>query len=236
MSVKKYLQKIPWGQRALKDYPLITRHMMAVLMHLRDMEESDTPWVDLDGLRGTTITALIQRDWIVQSKGLDGIRYRITYRGLKEMKIYELPVKEYRYDGICPECGQRPRGKWGYCQQCSREQGRREYALFGRRRSDDAICPQCRERPLHRCSTGRIKAYCTECLRVKRREYKRRKYDRLLARIKAGEHLPCPKCGEPRHYTKNVVYDLCTGCYYEYQRQYRQRRAKQQREHPYESG
>lgn len=230
------LGAIPWRCKQLRrsGLPAMSRKMMHILQYLRQAKHENFPFADLPAeVHGRTINTLVERDWILASKGLDGVRYSITGRGLKALKVYEAPTR--RFDGICCRCNERPRyqaknGKLQpYCLPCNRRIGRRQHALRGRRLREETPCSRCKTRPRHRPASGRLIAYCIECKREQRKEEKQRAKKRLLKRLRAGEFVPCIRCKEqPRHYAANSVYDYCEACYRAMQRDYRQKRKGQQ--------
>lgn len=217
-----------WKQRKRRGLPSMTAKMLAVLQQLRAAKEADWPFVTFKGVYKSTIKALEDRYWIFPSKGLDGVRYGITSKGEKALKVYELPSK--RYDGICPTCEQRPkhvtRGgrREGYCLDCLRASARRARALKLKRKRGDVFCSRCHKRPRHRHKNGTFNTYCDHCKRVMARRWKRKAFKRQLERARRGE-LICIRCKDaPRHYTEKSVYDYCAGCLKVYMREYNDRR------------
>ncbi len=170
----------------------------------------------LPDVHGRTLWSLLNRDWIFKSPGLDGVRYKLTGRGLKALKVYEPTLR--RDDGICPACGIRPRNvypggrEYGYCAECEREHKR------------EGLCPRCKERPKHVARTGRVASYCLQCKAERAKDERKRKHQRLLERIAAGEHIKCLKCDQPRYHTQNTVYDYCYEHYWQYMNEYNDRR------------
>ena len=86
-------QNDDWKVRSRRGLPSMTQHMMAVLKTLRDAKQADWPFIALPGVCKPTLKALIARDWIFESPGLDGLRYTITERGEKAIKVYEPAVE-----------------------------------------------------------------------------------------------------------------------------------------------
>lgn len=211
--------------------PMMTRRMFNILRRLRTADEGDAPFITLDDVHKRTINSLVARDWIVASKKAFGeVRYRITGRGLKALKVYEVP-SEKRSDGLCPRCGVNERRVYdtgrlsAYCEDCENHHNRRQYAMKGHQYVPGRLCPDCGERPRHECSTGFIKPYCHECGIRRAKEERRRKHDRLLERIQAGEFIPCCRCKKkPRYHTQRQVYDYCHECYRRQQKNARIRR------------
>src|SRR5690606_26193189 len=108
----------------------MTGQMLDVLRYLRAIQQQECDWCELTYplAHGLTISHLLQRDWIFESAGLDGVRYKITGRGLQALKAYEMPTQ--RRDGLCPRCGENERHvsssgrRVAYCLNCERERGR----------------------------------------------------------------------------------------------------------------
>jgi hypothetical protein len=198
--------------------PGASERMLVVLRCLEQSKEQEFPFVFLEGVGKKTIRALIERDWIFESPGLDGVRYKITLNGSKALAAYS--TSPYRSDGICPRCGLRPRHMAAngtlqpYCIECKRQQGNRAYALKGNRLKPDGLCASCKEKPRHVYPSGYVIPYCKECRREMRKAEKRRRQARLLARIRAGEFVPCLRCKKAcRHIAGSTVYDYCYDCY-----------------------
>lgn len=211
-----------WKQRHIKGWPLITRHMMDVLERL-----ADGRWSDCADVHAATLAALEKRDWIMAFDN-GTCRYRITGRGVKAMRFFQQPVKQYRDDGLCPDCGERERHTWpngktsGYCLPCHNKRGRKK----GRQLNPDNPCSRCGKRKRHiQQPSGKAIAYCKQCERIVRRGERRRKHRRKLAAIRRGEVITCCKCDQPVLYSDKVVYDYCYDHYREYQRRWRLRAA-----------
>lgn len=226
---------IHWKGRQAKrvGLPSMSRVQMQILRFLRDSEDAGFPFADLPGIHGRTINTLVRHDWIFPSKGIDGsVCYKITGRGRKAMEAYE--TKPYRLDGICRRCNKRPRkvsangNLQGYCAECKREMERSRYRREGYGLRSDVPCSRCKTRPRHRRASGAVITYCIECSREVRKEGKQRAKVRLLEKLRAGEFVPCIRCGEaPRYHTPNSVYDYCHKCYREMQNSYLRRKAKE---------
>lgn len=150
-----------WKQRRLTGYPPMTAHQRRVLEHLRDCKAQDWPAVHLDGVRKHTINALVKRDWIFESPGLDGVRYTITARGQQALDAYSAPTRQYRHDGLCPDCGERPvyvtpsGNNLGYCLECRRDRQNRKYRETGTGLTPGKLCPRCCQRLHHTHSLSR---------------------------------------------------------------------------------
>lgn len=222
-----------WKQRRRAGLPVMSRHMMLVLQDMRAAKASGFPFVDLSGVHKRTINALVRFDWIFESPGLDGVRYKITLRGEKALKVYERPT--YRYDGLCPRCGLRPKKNWssgktcGYCDECLRKRDKRQYALKGHQFRPDSVCPMCKERPRLTYRNGKQHTYCAECRHARRAQERRRQHDLNLERIARGEVLLCRRCkAQPRYHTNKYVYDLCPDCQRAYMNAYNARRRGKQ--------
>lgn len=203
-----------WTMRRRRDLPIITPPMMKVLLRLREAHEADSPFVHLPGVNKHTISALLERDWIFASPGVDGTRYKITTRGLRDLKVYE-PV-ERRSDGICPDCNERPKhvtrsGRVeGYCIECLRKTGQRKYRL-GIDKNPKALCSRCKKRSRHRQPGGKVLTYCQHCDRVLKRAAKRKQRRARLKLLKTGGFIKCRMagCDTCVHFTEKSVYDLC---------------------------
>jgi hypothetical protein len=216
-----------WTSEQLKrkGLPTMSQIMMEVLYNLREASQAGYPFIALEGVHSRTINTLLERDWMLESKGLDGVRYRITGRGLHALAVYEQPSR--RFDGICPRCDIRPRTTYGtgtpcpYCDECKREIGRKQYALRGNRLNPDGLCAQCQTNKRHTYPSGKTIPYCMVCRKARRKHERELRQKNLLTRIEQGEFLPCYRCREqPRHHTGKTVHDYCYDCYREYQNEY----------------
>lgn len=229
-----------WWQR--KRHGLwMTSMMFEVLAYLHTANQQEWPFVLLPKVHKRTINSLTQRDWVFASPGHDGVRYKITERGERALRLFSRPAK--RQDGICPTCGIRPKHRYssgvvhGYCKECEAEYKKAMYHLGRQRIDPDRLCSCCHQRPLHRMSGGKLSTYCTECRQAKRAEERRIRIERELARVRAGELLLCRMCHErPRAYTENYVRDYCPECQRIYMADYNDRRragsrAAQNRKH-----
>lgn len=204
--------------------PAMSQTMMEILYKLRDARQGN-PFIPLEGYHARTLRTLCERDWMIESPGLDGIRYRITGRGLKALSVYEQP--SHRFDGICPQCGVRPKMTYssgvqaGYYQECIQMRQNRAYTVKGNQLNPDGMCAKCGKRQRHTYPSGHTIAYCAKCRQKMRKQERKRKHKRLLKRIKQGEFIPCIRCGEePRYHNSKTVYDYCHACYREYHNEY----------------
>lgn len=207
--------------------PLATSKMLAVLKRLIGAKRNDMGFIPLDGVHGRTIWSLVERDWIIEQDGPDGVsRYRITGRGEKAYRVYSKPSR-YHFDGLCPDCRERPRvGNLGYCRECHRARQLRTYREKGHQSKPGAICPRCQERPRHTYPSGHMIAYCLPCRDVMRAEERQRKHARRLGLIQAGNPPKCLKCDRPIYHTPGgTTYDYCYEHYREQQRRAAHRRA-----------
>lgn len=215
-----------WKQRNRHGMTM-SQKQMGILQDLRAAKEAEFPWVYLDGVHARTLNSLLRFDWVAVSPGgeLDRDRYRITHAGLKALKIFEVPPR--RYDGICPVCGVRPKqmmpsGQHGYCKECDKAHKQRQRALGRPRLNPNRPCSDCGGGPLYVTSTGEVTTWCKACRSKHRAADRRRRNERLLARIAAGD-IPLCKCGQPLYVT-TWVHDRCEGCWRDYQKCYRMRR------------
>lgn len=199
--------------------------MMTVLYRLREAEQSQYPFASIEA-DPRTLRTLVQRDWIIASDGLDGIRYRITGRGLHALTVYEQPSPK-RDDGLCPDCGLQPRMTYstgrqiGYCQDCNRTRQNRGYAEKGNQLDPNGLCARCKKHQRHTYPSGHTVPYCIKCRKELRKKERTQKHKALLKRIQQGEFLPCYRCKEqPRYHTQNTVYDYCSACYRAYHNEY----------------
>lgn len=213
------------------NFPLCTPLMLDVLKRLRASKDAGQPFIRLDDVHGRTLRSLQTRDWIVRSLGVKGDRedvvYSITGRGLKACSIYEVPPEEYvqrRYDNICCRCGQNERGTYAsgqrkpYCDACQKKVAQRKHKLFGYQKKP-GLCPMCGIRQKHIEANGRVRSYCKPCRRKRSKQYRREKYKREYARVKAGDVLLCYRCHKrPRHVTGRTVQDYCYECNVAYNR------------------
>jgi len=163
-------------QRA--NLPSCTNLMLDVMLLLIHIADNDLPYSTLDDVHGTTINALIKRDWIFPSRGKIDTRtfYMITGRGRKAATVYSCDTR--RYDGVCPNCGKNPvyyfpgGSRSGYCKDCLHEYDRSR-AKFSKK-NPDKLCPRCGKHPRHVTSGGHVKTYCTKCKNIRNQKYKKR--------------------------------------------------------------
>lgn len=209
--------------------PSMTGKMQRILSALREAHELGAPWQRVAGMHGRTRRSLLERDWIVND-GAKGTLCRVTGRGRKALAAYEARCA-YRYDGICPACGERPKHvapsgrRHGYCLECKREHQLKQYRLKGHQLDPNGVCASCKQAPRCRWPSGEMSVYCADCLKARRRVERRAKHDRLLARIAAGEGIPCIRCKRaPRYIAGRTVFDYCHACYREQQNTARRRK------------
>jgi hypothetical protein len=224
---------VTWQQRQFVGMPEMTRTMMDILCRLAAArDEQGYQLIPLPGLRGNTRKALPQRDWMFESTLVFAEpRYQITGRGVEALKLYSLPLEPRRHDDICPTCELRPvaysaSGKrGGYCKECRAELDKRKQQRRHGGRRPHQLCPVCGERERQVFPGGKIASYCAECRQARRAADRQLKYERQLARIAAGEFIPCSTCGiRPVHYGDTYVYDRCHECFCEYMNAYNRRR------------
>jgi hypothetical protein len=219
-----------WKQRRRHGISM-SRRQFVVLQQLEQSKLNGFEFMDLQGVHKNTLNFLQREDYIFASPGIDGTRYKITYRGLKVLRIFEQPTRNF--DDMCPTCCERPKHfyntgrKAGYCKECLGEMSKRAYKRKGYGIRQDRMCSRCRKFPVHVRKNGRAITYCMHCKNVLGRRQKKRMHKRNIRRIAAGELLPClrPGCNEQRYHTANTVYDWCHKHYREYMNDYHQRKA-----------
>lgn len=198
--------------------PRITGPMQVVMDCLKASRDAGYPFAALPLVTDhRTITALIARDWIVESRGLDGLRYKITGRGLAALGHYESIMN--RRDGICPRCGVRKRGvtkngrRIAYCDECERERCRQKHHRLGRSINPERGCSKC-GKPLHRYTTGSYSTYCTECEaeRSRLKAHRDRETGRQIAHGNGDVPL-CTRCKQkPVKLFANSISSYCAEC------------------------
>ncbi len=219
-------------QRKIEGYARMTAIMFDVMVRLARRDAAGFPFDVLDGVHKRTIDAMIRRDWIFASKGIDGdVLYKLTRRGKLAHRMYRTPLESRRYDGICPICGVRPKAYtrngncYGYCKECDREKRKRQRRLFGNQKDPNSICPRCGERKVHITASGNVRSLCQPCRRAESKVARKRQTRRKLERIAQGEVLLCIRCkAAPRYHTVNTVFDYCHSCLRAYMNDYNYRR------------
>lgn len=224
------IEPVRWHsrQRHLQGWPTISEAAMNVLIRLYNAIQDDAPFDPLANINKHTLRFLQREDLIFASKGLDGMRYKITGRGERTMKAYLRPPM--RHDDICPTCGVNHKHitaggrKEGYCKACGLAYKRRSTARY--RRNPDRLCSDCREQAVYQYPGGTYSTYCHDCLTARRRMATLRRRSRLRARIDAGDIPTCqrPGCTNPVYYTDKCVYEVCTPHWREYMTAYNDRR------------
>lgn len=201
----------------------MTGAMRQVLTLLDDAHEADVGHVFValnvpKEVDRRTLRALVERDWIIISPGIDGDRYKITSRGAKTLRAYK--KKWQRRDGICPRCGKRPRHvrssgtKDSYCLECLRAISKRKRDLGIQYINTDRLCSRCHKHPLHQYPGGKFSTYCEHCARVNRRKNARKQRRRLFRAIQNGAPVPmCKLCKvRPCVVSANTVSEVCYEC------------------------
>lgn len=198
-----------------------TGPMLDVMAYLRDMKAAGSPFASLGWpqVDNRTLSALIERDWIFESPGHDGVRYCITARGAEALEIY-LPCRK-RSDKICPRCNINPRNirssgkRDAYCKSCDiaiRTEKRAAGKTNGR---INRPCSRCQKRPRYQYPGGKYSTYCQHCATVTRRRNNRKQQRRLFKQIMAGE-IPIPPCSickeSPRELHPNCLSKYCNTC------------------------
>lgn len=231
VGCQRLRHKYPSGQRAQycrqhmrrrkakqrEGFDSMTGQMLDVLRYLRTAQEQDREWCALGYplAHGITLNALVERDWIFSSDGMDGTRYKITGRGLKALDAYETPAQ--RRDGICARCGERPRHvtsggrRISYCMECERERSRKRNNAS---RKQPGICKRCKSAPKQQYSSGNYADLCIACERARGREKNRRARQQQVRAIQQGGPVPlCVKCKTaPVRVFANSVSRWCAAC------------------------
>lgn len=217
--------------------PSMTGQMLDILRHLRQMRTEGEDFVTLTYpfAHGRTLKGLMERDWIFESRGIDGdVKYKITGRGLDALELYE-PNRQRR-DGICPRCGIRPRHvahtgrRMAFCVECERARGRRK-RVNGKANGDiTRPCSRCKKRPRLQYPGGHYSSYCHHCAVVMHRRSNRINQQRLLKQVRCGGSVPlCQHCKKnPRHVSANHVCKYCLECQNETLRKTKLRRVLRQ--------
>lgn len=230
------MSEFRFSQRALKGAGRMSKFQFRVLQYLRDFKKMGDPYHMLP-VHSRTIKSLLERDYIFESKGLDGVKYCITGRGLAALAMFEQPKYPHRVGDVCYRCRENakkvgPSGrKYSYCHDCLRELHRTYYRAFRssprwRGRPVNPICPTCQEKPRHVFRSGRLASKCYECYLEYERD-KRARYHARQIELAAAGHLPmCTECGtRPRHVTNTRVYWRCRECLTALNRRCQARRA-----------
>ncbi len=195
---------------------MLNRGQFFILAKLITAKERGFPWVDLQGEQKRNLTNMQRNDWIVKSKGMDGVKYSITGRG--EALLKDFAVRKHRTDGKCARCGKNDRHKdrSSYCKKCEGDISKERYyrlIAMGKDRMLDTSCKYC-DKPRHKTSNGRIfYALCDDHLKVylkdKASKYRQSRYK------KGAEDRRC-FCGNPVHVTNKDIHYLCTEHYKTY--------------------
>lgn len=197
----------------------MTGPMSVVLSLLQAALSDDKPFIELPpDTDKRTIKALINRDWIVQSGGLDGKRYKITGRGQKAFAACEGDFN--RRDGMCPRCGEHPRNVRGsgkrdaYCKACLSAVAAQKQVKYGRRVNPERGCSRCGNKPLLRYSTGMYSTYCVDCEQKRQRIKAEKRRLKELEIAHTGEGVPlCSHCHEkPVKVFANSISNYCADC------------------------
>lgn len=228
-TMRNYKPTEHWKARRRGGLPSMTKRMMLILQYLRDAQAAGFRFAELKHVRKRTINSLFERDWIFISPGLDGVRYAITGRGLKALKVYERPTRHF--DGICPRCHERPRKVsadgvlYPYCDTCNKRANNRQYALKGHQYKPDGVCARCKKNPRMIYESGFVIAYCESCRREMRKEERERKHARRLELARQGKPPSCmvKGCDHPIYYTEKTTYDYCHKHYREQQNNWNRR-------------
>lgn len=229
----KHMKRRKSKQR--EGFQTMTGEMQDVLTHMRAMKQQGWAFVELTYplAHGITIRGLIDRDWILESPGEDGVRYRITGRGLKALQAYE--KKAQRRDGICPCCGEREKhirssgARDAYCLPCLREKAREKRTQGKITGNPNRPCSMCKTNPRHQYSSGRYSTYCHDCEKKRARRKNKKRRRELRESIRNGGPIPlCKECKEkPRRVFANSVSSWCADCGPKVMRKYKMQRALQ---------
>ena len=171
---------ITWKVRKIEGFAMMTCKQYEALDLLNQRDDAGYIWNNLDDVHGSTINALMERDWIVRSvhPKTKETAYKITTRGAKAVKIYSSPTETCRTDGICPECEKSPRDdELKYCRPCYNAIKLRAYHRKKKKnyRKPGGLCPKCKTNIRHTTSGGSTWSVCLECNREYQREYARRR-------------------------------------------------------------
>ena len=206
----------------------ISEHMILALEYMIAQDDQyGGAWCDLRQFHQTTIYSLMRRDWVQMSKRPDGhVDYKLTLRGRKALQAWhEYTPKEYRRDGLCPQCGVNPKGRnSNYCGDCMREYKRvtpRARGVGVHYKHVGKTCRKCRKRPIV------VNHYCSQCNYKRQLEYRQNQ----AAQIEQGEReIPmCPRCQKsPRMIMPSAgIASYCRECDREISREnYQQRRRR----------
>lgn len=132
---------MPVSRHQFRGLPYYSSHMHVVMEQVYAAHADGRRFtvIALDGVSQRAIGKILhtlsaKRDWIVMSKGKDGItRYAITGRGLAAYAEYteRMAALTAERDRTCPHCHKRQRaqnsdGTWrAYCKPCNAAAGKR---------------------------------------------------------------------------------------------------------------
>lgn len=218
-----------WQRRRIGFAPMSAK-CMAVLQFLADAKAKGWPFVALDGVHKRTINALFEYDLIDISRTGDDVRYKITDRGERTRKAYETPTR--RSDGMCPDCGIRPRAvsksgkRYGYCTKCRNKYNRNFFKFHRVRPNADKLCAHCGKKPRAISRSGYVYPYCRNCWNSRSRKRKVKLRTAQVRQAQRGVILICtvPGCTNPRHVSKSTVREYCYEHYSQWQKQYQAKR------------
>lgn len=206
-------------------YKVVTEPQISTLEYLisQDDEYGGT-WCNLDNVWPITLKSLLRRDWVQRSPRPNGTGYdyKITLRGrtaATECRAHK--TQDYRYDGICSKCGERPKARAhaGYCHVCQKEANRelREKNPKYHMRHKGKLCKNCRKR---RITHHKL---CNQC----HYEHQKAMKQRHAREIEAGKRdAPiCPTCKErPRAIRSGILIGYCVECNRQHYRGVNQRK------------
>lgn len=182
------------------------------------------PFVDMRGTNYQTLLSLQNRDMIV-AHSIGGSTYALTRRGQMAYELFAEP--RGRRDGICPQCGERPRAQrsngtlFAYCMECKAKNALANYHLRRRYYKTDKKCARCGKRPRRVSRGGLMYSLCEKCLREKHRRQRKAR----IAKVKAGAVIRCsyPGCTEPVKVVPSTVHQYCEAHLKDYLRRQREK-------------
>lgn len=194
----------------------IATPLMRVALHylanaVKGYRLSEAPFVTLpDDTYTITINKLLERDWMVPSKVMVRVTYKITGRGLKVLEqIAAQQAKSARVGSmICRTegCGNPvyvSNGKYRQtvCQTCYQAAARKRYAEGRGLANPYKPCSKCGGRR-HVTQTGHVHCYCKACLYTVNKSYRDQYQAEVRETVARGETPHCKKRGCERPITR----------------------------------